>query len=139
MPPPRETYLDNAATSFPKPEAVYASVDRYQRSVGAAIGRGAYSTAIEAQGMVDRCRRRAAEFLGAESPDRIVFTFNGTDSLNIALHGLLRPGDHVVTTVAEHNSVLRPLRALQERRGIDVMHVDCDAAGRVDPGAVRAA
>ncbi|MBW3541684.1 MAG: aminotransferase class V-fold PLP-dependent enzyme [Planctomycetes bacterium] len=135
----RRIYLDNAATSFPKPVEVYDAVDRYQREVGAAIGRGAYRQAFEAQGIVDRCRRRAAEFLGAESPERIVFTFNGTDSLNLALYGLLRPGDHVVTSTIEHNSVLRPLRELRERLGIAVSYVPCDEFCRVDPAAFQRA
>ena len=131
-------YLDNAATSFPKPEAVYAAVDEYNRRVGVAIGRGSSRQAGAAQGIVAQCRQRAAALLGAESPDCIVFTFNGTDSLNLALHGLLRPGDHVVTSVLEHNSVLRPLRALQDA-GVTVTLVPSDRQGRVDPDDFRRA
>ena len=81
----------------------------------------------------------AAELLGAESPDRIIFTFNATDGLNMAIHGLLRPGDHVVTSVVEHNSVLRPLRDEEERHGVQVTRVAADAAGRVDPEDIRRA
>src|SRR5215212_5848914 len=99
-------YLDNAATSWPKPEAVYAAVDRYQREVGAAAGRGAYQHAVEAQRTVDAARRGCAALLGVDDPQRLVFAANGTDALNLAIHGLLRSGDHVVTTVCEHNSVL---------------------------------
>ena len=132
-------YLDSAATSFPKPESVYVAMDRYNRELGVPLGRGAYAQAVEVRSVVQRCRRRAADLLGAESPDRIVFTFNATDALNLALHGLLRPGDHVVTSVVEHNSVLRPLRELQSRGGIDVSYVDCDETGLVDPAAVRSA
>jgi cysteine desulfurase / selenocysteine lyase len=131
-------YLDNAATSFPKPESVYSAVDHYQRQIGAAIGRGAYREAIEAQRMVARCRQRAATLLGAECPDQIVFTFNGTDGLNLALLGLCRPGDHVITSPFEHNSVLRPLRWLNEHRGIGVTIVDPGPNGRIDPTEVRA-
>src|SRR5262245_59228060 len=119
----RRIYLDNAATSFPKPEAVYAAVDHYQRHIGAAVGRGAYQASLEITGIIERCRKNVAELLGAESPDRIVFTLNATDSLNLALHGLLRSGDHVVTSVVEHNSILRPLRALREHLGIEVEYV----------------
>ena len=122
-------YLDNAATSFPKPEAVYAAMDHYHRSLGAAVGRGAYQAAMDVQSVVRRCRKRAAELLGAESSERVLFTFNGTDSLNIALHGLLKPGEHVVTSAMEHNSVLRPLRWLQEQRGVEVTRVPADANG----------
>jgi len=130
-------YLDNAATSFPKPESVYAAVDHYNRSLGAAAGRGGYRAAVEVDTVLRRCRKRAAELLGAESPERVVWTFNATDALNMALHGLLDRGDHVVTTAAEHNSVLRPLRALSDRRDVDVTVIDVDATGRVDPMAVR--
>jgi cysteine desulfurase family protein len=132
-------YLDNAATSFPKPEGVYEAVDHYQRRVGAAVGRGAYEASVDATALVQRCRKKVAELFGAESPDRIIFTFNGTDSLNLALHGSLDAGDHVVTSVVEHNSVLRPLREIHERIGIDVTCVEADSAGQVDPADVRSA
>ena len=130
-------YLDNAATSHPKPESVYAAVDHYNRSLGAAAGRGGYRSAVEVDAVLRTCRKRAATLLGAESPERVAWTFNATDALNMALHGLLEPGDHVVTTAAEHNSVLRPLGALVDRRGIELTVVPVDAAGRVDPAAVR--
>lgn len=132
-------YLDNAATSFPKPDGVYDAVDRYNRTLGAAVGRGATRRSGEAGRIVERCRRRAAELLSAESPDRIAFTFNGTDGLNIALHGLLDDGDHVVTSVVEHNSVLRPLSELKSRRDVHVTYVEADRTGRVDPAEIKAA
>lgn len=135
MSPTQRIYLDNAATSFPKPPGVYDAVDDYNRRLGAAVGRSAYGEALEVQSTVDRCRKLAAEFLGAESRERIVFTFNGTDSLNLALYGLLRAGDHVVTSVVEHNSVLRPLRHLQGR-GVEVTYVEADDAGRISPDDV---
>jgi cysteine desulfurase family protein len=131
-------YLDNAATSFPKPEAVYVAVEHYQRHLGAAEGRSATRKATEVHVVLDRCRLRAARLLGAETADRIVFTFNATDSLNLALKGLLKPGDHVVTSAIEHNSVLRPLRALQEG-GVEVTRVAPDADGFVRVGDVRQA
>ena len=130
-------YLDNAATSHPKPESVYAAVDYYNRSLGAAAGRGGYRTAVEVDAVLRTCRKRAASLLGAESPERVAFAFNATDALNMALHGLLETGDHVVTTAAEHNSVLRPLGGLVDRRGIELSVVPVDTAGRVDPAAVR--
>jgi cysteine desulfurase family protein len=132
-------YLDNAATSFPKPPGVAAAVQHYQHDLGAAVGRGAYREGAEVQSVVRRCRKRVAELLRAESLERIVFTFNGTDSLNLALHGLLGPGDHAVTSVMEHNSVLRPLRWLADRRGVEVSTVGADATGRIDPADVQAA
>ncbi len=139
MPNPNRIYLDNAATSFPKPEAVYDAVDKYNRKLGVSVGRGAYRQAMDVQGAVNRCRKRAADLFRAESPERIIFTFNGTDSLNLALHGLLEKGDHVVTSVVEHNSVLRPLRELRMCREIEVTYVDADRSGRVEPVEFRAA
>jgi cysteine desulfurase family protein len=132
-------YLDNAATSWPKPEAVYAAVDGYQRAIGAAAGRGAYSEAVAAQRIVADARRGCADLWGVGDADRIVFGFNGTDVLNLAIHGLLRPGDHVVTTVCEHNSVLRPLAAAVRQLGVEATYVECDGAGVVDPRSVQRA
>lgn len=132
-------YLDNAATSWPKPPAVYEAVDRYQRTLGAAAGRGAYRDASEVERQVLETRRRLAQLTGLPDPRRVIFTLNGTDSLNLALHGLLRPGDHVVTSVAEHNSTLRPLRHLEAKLGIEVTRVDCDGHGLVDVDEYRRA
>jgi len=122
-------YLDNAATSFPKPDCVYSAVDRYQRNNGRPVGRGSTDTAIELHRIVDRCRLRAAEVLGATAKEQVVFTFNCTDSLNTILHGFLAEGDHVVSSEAEHNSVLRPLRHLERTRGVEVSLVEIDEAG----------
>ncbi len=130
-------YLDNAATSWPKPPAVYDAIDDYLRNNGAAAGRGAYASSQAVGRVLATARRRIANLLGASEPARVAFTFNGTDSLNAALHGLLRPGDHVVTTDAEHNSVLRPLRWLEIYSGVSVTRVGCDAAGRFSPDEVR--
>jgi cysteine desulfurase/selenocysteine lyase len=139
MMPPSFTrvYLDNAATSFPKPECVYAAVDHYQRELGVAVGRGGYRKATETQAEIDRCRQRAARLFQAGSPESIVFTFNGTDSLNLAIHGLLRRGDHVVTSAIEHNSVLRPLRELERDGQIQVTFIPVNNQGVFDPDDVR--
>ena len=139
MQEPERIYLDNAATAFPKPDAVHEAVENYSRHLGAAMGRGAYREAREVQDLVDLARARVANLLGAEDPSRIVWTLNGTDSLNLAIHGLLRTGDHVVTSVMEHNSVLRPLRALEDRIGLEVTRVGCDGSGRIDPAEIEAA
>jgi cysteine desulfurase / selenocysteine lyase len=133
----QRTYLDNAATSWPKPEAVYQAVERFQREIGAAAGRGSYGEALESGRLVEMARSGVARLIAAGDPRRIIFTFNGTDSLNLALHGFLGPGDHVVTTKAEHNSVLRPLRELEEQAGVAVTRVDCDSVGQVDPDDIR--
>ncbi len=135
--PGTSIYLDNAATSFPKPACVYDAMDRYHRESGAAVGRGAYRQAVEVQGEVDRCRQRVAQLFNAESPQRIIFTFNCTDSLNLAIHGVLRPGDHVITSVLEHNSVLRPLHELEREGRIELTLIPVDAAGVVNPDDFR--
>lgn len=137
MTEPARIYLDNAATSWPKPPNVYQAVDDYQRRNGAAAGRGVYRSAQAAERIVVQCRKRVAELIGAKSPEQIVFTLNGTDSLNLALHGILRPSAHVITSVCEHNSVLRPLRAIAESRQIEVDFVGCDSRGYIDPDEVR--
>ena len=132
-------YFDNAATSWPKPESVYAAVDHYQREIGAPAGRGGYQAALAAGQLVARARAGVARLIGANQPEQIVFTSNGTDALNLAIHGILRPGDHVVTTVCEHNSVLRPLRACAENRNVSVTYVSCDNDGLVSAAEVQAA
>jgi cysteine desulfurase / selenocysteine lyase len=136
--PPR-IYFDNAATSWPKPEAVYRAVDHYQRELGAPAGRSGYAEAVAVSQAVEDARRRVATLLGLDDFTHLIFTANGTDSLNLALHGLLRDGDHVVTTVVEHNSVLRPLDQWQRAGSVAVTHVGCNSAGYVDPDQVRAA
>ena len=136
---PTRIYLDNAATSWPKPEAVYRAVDDYQRRLGAPAGRGAYAEAAETERIVGSCRKLLAQIIGAADPSRIIFTSNGTDSLNLALHGLLKPGDHVVTSVCEHNSVLRPLQFLREHRGVATTYLACDGQGYVNPADVQKA
>lgn len=132
-------YFDQAATSWPKPEAVYQAVDRYQRTVGAAAGRGAYAEAQQAERLVEAARRSVARLIGAADARRVVFTLNGTDSLNIALHGALAPGGHVVTTTAEHNSVLRPLATLEAAGRVTVQRVEVGPDGIVDPDDIRRA
>lgn len=132
-------YLDNAATSFPKPECVYTAVDTYNRTNGRAVGRGSTDAGLELQQCVDRCRLRAAQLIGAAAREQVAFTFNCTDSLNMILHGSLRPGDHVVSSVAEHNSVLRPLRQLERTRSVSLSLVDVDEFGFIDAADVRSA
>ena len=132
-------YLDNAATSWPKPTCVYDTVDHYLREVGAPGGRSGYREAVEANQTVERARRGVAELIGAAESRQVIFTASGTDSLNMAIFGVLRPGDHVVTTVCDHNSVLRPLRALSDSGVITVSYVSCDGQGFVAPDEVRKA
>lgn len=130
-------YLDNAATSFPKPASVYTAMDAYHRNSGAPVGRGAYRKSIELQSSIDQCRKLAAKLLGAARPEEIAFTFNGTDSLNAIIHGVLKPGDHVITSDVEHNSVLRPLQTLKDRWGLETTIVPADQSGLVEPQAFQ--
>lgn len=139
MLPRSRVYLDNAATSWPKPTLVYDAVDDFQRRLGVSAGRGGYTEAQEVGEAVEATRAAVARLIGAESPERIVFTLNGTDSLNLAIRGILKPGDHVVTTVIEHNSVLRPLRRLEKHSGIEVTRVSCNEFGMVSPEDIRGA
>ncbi len=130
-------YLDNAATSWPKPEPVYTTMDRFFRSYGVNPGRGGHEMAVEAEKMISDTRRMLAAFFNfGGDPNRVVFTQNATDSLNIALYGLLNEGDHVVTTRLEHNAVVRPLNHMQRDDGIDVTFVARDAQGYVDPADI---
>ena len=132
-------YLDNAATSWPKPAAVYEAVDQYQREIGASAGRGAYHSARQAQRVVSETRAACARLLGVADNRQLLFTANGTAALNLAIHGLLDKGDHVVTTVCQHNSVLRPLQTQTKQNSISVTFVPCDSAGYVDPQEIAQA
>lgn len=132
-------YLDNAATSWPKPECVYDAANYYMREIGGPNGRSGYREALASNRIVERARQGVAELIGADDPLEIVFGYSGTDMLNLAIRGVVRAGDHVVTTVCEHNSVLRPLRMLRELAGIDVTYVPCDGEGFVSPDDVKQA
>jgi cysteine desulfurase / selenocysteine lyase len=126
-------YLDNAATAFPKPEAVYQFMDQFSRRCGVNPGRSGYDLCIEAGQLVDDTRRRLCRLFGGTDPNRLVFTSNSTDALNLALFGTLQRGDHALTTTLEHNSVLRPLHHLARDYGVEVEHVPFDPGGFVDP------
>lgn len=122
-------YMDNAATTLQKPEAVKKAVMAAFDTMGNA-GRGASEAALNASRVIYRTREKLARFFHAESANRIVFTANSTESLNIAIKGLFGPGDHVITTVLEHNSVLRPLYECRER-GVELTILGCDADGNI--------
>jgi cysteine desulfurase family protein len=106
-------YLDNAATSWPKPEIVYQTMDRFMREKGGNPGHGSHSLAMAAKQVVDEARTLTARLIEAPEIERLVFTLNCTDSINLALKGLLKPGDHVITSTLEHNAMVRPLRKLE--------------------------
>lgn len=128
-------YLDNGATSFPKPEEVYRFMDSFYRRYGVNPGRSGYDLCIESGDLVEETRRLLAGFFGGKDPNRVVFGYNATDALNLAIFGLLKPGDHAVTTHVEHNSSLRPLWHL-EQQGVAVDWVDFDQHGYIDPDEV---
>lgn len=125
-------YLDHAATAWPKPDRALAAMDDYARQCGAAAGRGHYASATKATAVVKSLRRAIARAITAPTADSISLHANGTAALNAAIHGSLRDGDHVVTTAAEHNSVLRPLRFLQQHRRVEMTVVRCDRDGVVN-------
>ncbi len=133
------TYLDNAATSFPKPESVYLALDRFARTSLANPGRAGHKMALAAEHVLDDGRHRLNRFFNGRSPERFVFTLNGTDALNMAFKGVLAGGDHVITTDLEHNSVSRPLVAMAEAKFITLTRVAADAGGTIDPAAIEAA
>jgi cysteine desulfurase family protein len=139
MAPSHRIYLDNAATTWPKPEAVYEAVDHYQRHIGAPNGRSGYREAQESNRIVERARRGVANLIGAQDPSHIILGLNCSDMLNLAIRGVVRRGDHVVTTVCDHNSVLRPLRMLSEEADVEVTYVPCDRQGFVSPDDIKAA
>lgn len=120
-------YLDNAATTMVKPDCVIQAVCGAMKSFGNS-GRGAHEAALGASRTVFEARQKLASFFGASDPTQIVFTANSTEALNIAIKGLFGPGDHIITTVMEHNSVLRPLYEL-EQKGTELSFVTCDPQG----------
>jgi len=132
------TYFDNAATSWPKPDVVLEAMQRFLREVGANPGRSGHRLSIEAGRLIYDAREALAELFHVSDPFRVVFATNATEALNLALRGWLRPGDHVVTSSLEHNSVMRPLRAL-EAEGVEVTVVAGSPQGELDPDQVEAA
>src|SRR3989338_6109315 len=130
---PSEVYLDNAATSFPKPESVYLAADRFLRHIGTSPARGSYPKAQESQRILIQLRSKLSQLLGIREPSNLILTNNATDSLNLALKGYLKEGDHVVTTNLEHNAVIRPLWALRKTRNLDVTVVNSNLEGEINP------
>lgn len=122
-------YFDNAATTLPKPEAVKEAVCRALDTLGNS-DRGVHDASLGSMQVIYQARELTARIFGASSPSRVAFAKNATEALNVAIRGLIRPGDHVITTDAEHNSVLRPLYAL-EKEGITLSFLPCDETGRV--------
>jgi len=140
---PRRLYLDNAATSFPKPPEVTTAMSRYAYECGASAGRGAYAEALASSRVLDSCRRAICKLINGPSPEHAIFTLNCTDALNLALKGLIDPlktKQHVICTAGDHNSILRPLFAMRDYGYLDVTCVPIDTAnGLVDVDDIRRA
>lgn len=130
-------YLDNAATTFPKPPEVISAMGDALRTCGANPGRGGHKLALQAGRIVERCREAAASLLGVSRPERLIFTRNCTESLNIAITGMLHRGDEVICSFGEHNAVMRPLERFVRRGEIAVKLLRPDAHGLLTPEALR--
>ena len=125
-------YLDNSATSWPKPQGVVEAIRKAIEKYGANPGRSGHKLAIEAARIIYQTREALAELFGLEDPERIILTKNVTEALNLVLYGFLKPGDHVITSSMEHNSVMRPLRDL-EKKGVEVTQIRASEKGEIDP------
>lgn len=128
-------YLDNAATSFPKPESVYAAIDRANRQLAVSAGRGRYQRANDVARLIEQTRTAVAAKIGSSGSKNISFAFSGTDALSTAILGFVRPGDHVVSSIADHTSVLRPLWHLQANQNVSLSLLRCDEHGIIDADA----
>ncbi len=134
-------YLDNAATSWPKPESVYQYMVEFYRACGVNPGRSGFDKAIEAGNIVEDLRRRLTHFFGGDEiePERLCFTYNATDALNLIIQGMLSPGDHVVTTNLEHNSVIRPINHLVRDADVMATYIPFNGGGFVEPDDIKKA
>ena len=130
-------YLDNGATSFPKPDEVYTFMDSYYRSFGVNPGRSGYDLCMETGELVDRTRKLLTDFFNGNDPNRLCFSYNSTDALNLIIFGMLKQGDHAITTTLEHNSVLRPLYHQRKFNGVEVDYVPFNTDGFVDPDDIK--
>jgi len=127
----RFIYLNNAATSYPKPEEVYHAVIDCMRNIGVSVGRGSGSQFVEAEKIVYEARTLVASLFGIKDASRVIFTYNATHALNLAIKGFLKGGEHVITTSVEHNAVWRPLKHLERTKGIEITVIQCDSYGKL--------
>ncbi|PKP35016.1 MAG: cysteine desulfurase [Bacteroidetes bacterium HGW-Bacteroidetes-17] len=135
----KQIYLDNSATTFPKPDEVYKFMDHFYRTHGVSPGRSGFDAAIEAEEVVMGTRKILTKLFNGDDPNRLTFSYNASDSLNMVINGMTEKGDHVVTTMLEHNSVLRPLHHLVLDGTIEVNHVTFDDHGYVNPEDIKKA
>lgn len=134
-------YFDNAATVWPKPESVYKFMDHFYRTQGVNPGRSGYDLAIEAGTLLSDLRKRLTKFFGGDedAPERLIFSYNVTDALNLAIPGLLAAGDHVITTNLEHNSVIRPVNHMVRDFGAEATYLPFNKDGFIEPDQIRKA
>ncbi len=132
-------YLDNAATTFPKPNVVYDYMNEFYRRYGVNPGRSGYDMCMATEEVIFSTRKKLTEFFNGTDPERLTFSYNASDSLNMIIQGMVEKGDHVITTKVEHNSVLRPLNHLQRDLGIELTHIPFDRRGFIDPDDVKKA
>ena len=130
-------YLDNGATSYPKPDEVYSFMDSFYRNFGVNPGRSGYDLCMETGALVDTTRKMLADFFNGNDPNRLCFSYNSTDALNLIIFGMLKKGDHAITTTLEHNSVLRPLYHLNKFNDVAVDYIPFDAKGFIDPDEIK--
>ncbi|MFH2056055.1 MAG: aminotransferase class V-fold PLP-dependent enzyme [bacterium] len=134
-------YLDNAATAWPKPEVVYNFMIDFYRRCGVNPGRSGFDLAIEAGSIVDGLRQKLTRFFGGDQavPERLCYTYNATDALNLLIQGALKAGDHVISTNVEHNSVIRPINCMVRDHGVEATYIPFNDAGFVEPDEIKAA
>jgi cysteine desulfurase family protein len=130
-------YLDNGATSYPKPDEVYTFMDSFYRSFGVNPGRSGYDLCMETGALVDTTRKMLANFFNGNDLNRLCFSYNSTDALNLIIFGMLKQGDHAITTTLEHNSVLRPLYHQNKFNGVEVDYIPFDTNGFVEPDDIK--
>ena len=130
-------YLDNAATTFPKPEIVYKTMDTFYRTLGANPGRSGHKMAMLAEKEIENTRSIAAKLFSIKDTKRFIFAFNATDAINMGIKGLLKPGDHAITTFLEHNAVSRALNGLERKKIITVTKVKNSQDGFIDPDDIK--
>ncbi|HMO12684.1 MAG TPA: aminotransferase class V-fold PLP-dependent enzyme [Pirellulaceae bacterium] len=136
---PERIYLDNAATSWPKPPEVIQALADFYNDIGSSAGRGNSLKSLQAKEIIESTRALLTAFIGGGNAYQTIFTTNGTTALNQAILGLLKAGDHVITTQAEHNSVLRPLRHLEDQQVISVKRLEVDSNGQIGVESLRSA
>ncbi len=127
-----KVYLDNAATTYPKPEKVYSSILNYMKNVGASPGRGGYENALTGDRMVYKCRQSLINLFNFNKIENVVFTSNITASLNILIKSIVKDGWHVITSSMDHNSVIRPLVSLEKSNKIELDILNCSEEGLIN-------